>query len=208
VGCERVVSHVQYALQLVFVDSKAGADMLAQAIEKQHRFLHARSFHAGKSQQERVQILEDFVDERVHVLVTTNVLGRGIDLLTVDLVVVFDAPKTTAEYVHIAGRVGRGVHGVADGGGSNLGASVMYVNARDAAIFPELVQIYRHHRLRIPEELYRSVRAKAPKTAPPVIVEEAKRAFHVLRELDHDDLASRASKWGRWKYSTKRPRYT
>lgn len=48
------------------------------------------------------------------VVVSTGVLGRGLDLITVKLVVNFDMPSSMDEYVHQVGRVGRlGQHGTA-----------------------------------------------------------------------------------------------
>jgi ATP-dependent RNA helicase DDX59 len=73
---------------IVFVDSKVGAEMLADAIEKVVG-IEARSIHGDKSQQERSTILSAFKQSDFPVLVATGVLGRGIDLLNVTQVINF-----------------------------------------------------------------------------------------------------------------------
>lgn len=64
---------------LVFVDSKMGADLLAEAIQKTCN-IHCTSMHGDKVQNERTRILEEFLAGEYDVLVCTGVMGRGLDL--------------------------------------------------------------------------------------------------------------------------------
>ncbi|XP_007939290.1 probable ATP-dependent RNA helicase DDX59 [Orycteropus afer afer] len=91
---------------LVFVDCKLGADLLSEAVQK-ITGLKSISIHSEKSQVERQSILKGLLEGDYEVVVSTGVLGRGLDLISVKLVVNFDMPSSMDEYVHQVGRVGR-----------------------------------------------------------------------------------------------------
>ncbi|XP_043779437.1 probable ATP-dependent RNA helicase DDX59 isoform X2 [Cervus elaphus] len=98
---------------LVFVDCKLGADLLSEAVQK-ITGLKSTSMHSDKSQMERKNTLKGLLEGDCDVVVSTGVLGRGLDLVSVKLVVNFDMPSSMDEYVHQIGRVGRlGQHGTA-----------------------------------------------------------------------------------------------
>lgn len=91
---------------LVFVDCRLGADLLSEAVQK-ITGLKSTSIHSEKSQMERKNILKGLLEGDYEVVVSTGVLGRGLDLISVKLVVNFDMPSSMDEYVHQVGRVGR-----------------------------------------------------------------------------------------------------
>ncbi|XP_029394629.1 probable ATP-dependent RNA helicase DDX59 isoform X2 [Mus pahari] len=91
---------------LVFVDCKLGADLLSEAVQK-ITGLNSTAIHSEKSQVERRDILKGLLEGEYEVVVSTGVLGRGLDLVNVKLVVNFDMPSSMDEYVHQVGRVGR-----------------------------------------------------------------------------------------------------
>ncbi|XP_055439147.1 probable ATP-dependent RNA helicase DDX59 isoform X2 [Bubalus kerabau] len=98
---------------LVFVDCKLGADLLSEAVQK-ITGLKSTSVHSDKTQMERKDVLKGLLEGDYDVVVSTGVLGRGLDLVSVKLVVNFDMPSSMDEYVHQIGRVGRlGQHGTA-----------------------------------------------------------------------------------------------
>ncbi|NXR06137.1 DDX59 helicase, partial [Semnornis frantzii] len=84
---------------LVFVDCKLGADLLSDAVHK-ITGLQCTAMHSEKSQVERTDILQGLLQEKYEVIVSTGVLGRGLDLVNVKLVVNFDMPSSMDEYVH------------------------------------------------------------------------------------------------------------
>uniref|UniRef100_A0A8C9IUN7 RNA helicase n=1 Tax=Piliocolobus tephrosceles TaxID=591936 RepID=A0A8C9IUN7_9PRIM len=84
---------------LVFVDCKLGADLLSEAVQK-ITGLKSISIHSEKSQIERKNILKGLLEGDYEVVVSTGVLGRGLDLISVRLVVNFDMPSSMDEYVH------------------------------------------------------------------------------------------------------------
>jgi ATP-dependent RNA helicase DDX19/DBP5 len=68
--------------------------------------------HGNYETQERDKVIDDFREGRSKVLITTNVLARGIDILQVNLVINYDIPDRdgrpdTETYIHRIGRTGR-----------------------------------------------------------------------------------------------------
>ena len=57
--------------------------------EEGHTVIH---LHGGMTAEERDKVMEDFRKGRAKVLISTNVIARGIDILQVTLVVNFDMP--------------------------------------------------------------------------------------------------------------------
>lgn len=115
---------------LVFVDCKLGADLLSDAVHK-ITGLQCTAMHSEKSQVERTDILQGLLQEKYEVIVSTGVLGRGLDLVNVKLVVNFDMPSTMDEYVHQVGRAGRLGHS---------GTAITFINNNSKKLFWDVVK--------------------------------------------------------------------
>ncbi|KAG6387419.1 hypothetical protein SASPL_152606 [Salvia splendens] len=127
---------------VVFVGSRLGADLLSEAITIKTG-VKAVSIH-GEKKMERRDILRSFLVGEVSVIVATGVLGRGIDLLSVRLVIVFDMPNSMKEYVHQIGRASRM---------GEDGAAMVFVNEENKKLIPELVELLTLSGASIPREL-------------------------------------------------------
>ncbi|QUM84547.1 MULTISPECIES: DEAD/DEAH box helicase [unclassified Moritella] len=90
---------------LIFIETKRGAAKLVSQLEK--RGIKAESFHSGRSQAMREQLLAEFKAGDLGLLVATGVASRGIDIDDLDRVVNYDLPEEAADYVHRIGRTGR-----------------------------------------------------------------------------------------------------
>jgi ATP-dependent RNA helicase RhlE len=78
------------------------------------RGIYAAPLHGDMSQSQRTEMLENFKDGRWDVLVTTDLAARGIDIPGLEVVVNYDLPRSSYDYVHRIGRTGRaGANGVA-----------------------------------------------------------------------------------------------
>jgi len=90
---------------IIFAATKRGVDQLGRKL-KQHD-IPAVTIHGDRDQQERNKALHSFKSGEVSVIVATDVLARGIDIDDVSIILNFDVPKTTDDYIHRIGRTGR-----------------------------------------------------------------------------------------------------
>ena len=65
------------------------------------------SIHGDITQMERDTIMRDFRTGKTRVLITTDLLSRGIDVQQVSVVINFDVPNDRENYIHRIGRTGR-----------------------------------------------------------------------------------------------------
>ena len=90
---------------LIFGRTKHGVEKLSQTLTQ--RGFKAESIHGDKNQSRRQQALRLFKDNRVQILVATDVAARGLDIADVSHVINYDIPATHDDYVHRIGRTGR-----------------------------------------------------------------------------------------------------
>lgn len=90
---------------LVFGRTKHGVEKLSKALK--HDGFSAESIHGNKSHGQRERALKLFKEEKVQILVATDVAARGLDIPRVSHVINFDAPNTYEDYIHRIGRTGR-----------------------------------------------------------------------------------------------------
>lgn len=97
---------------IIFMQHVKSAKWLAEQMEKLgHKvsLLHGQDMEAA----ERLRVMQKFRDQESNVLITTNVLARGIDVLSVTMVINYDLPMTRENeadvetYIHRIGRTGR-----------------------------------------------------------------------------------------------------
>lgn len=93
---------------LVFVSRKNLADTLANRLKSEG--FRANVMHGGKSQDSRLNTLEGFRNGEIQLLVTTDVMGRGLDIPGISHVVIYDMGDIE-DYVHRIGRTARGPYG-------------------------------------------------------------------------------------------------
>ena len=90
---------------LVFMAMKHECNHLVEKLAKSG--ITAAAIHGNKSQGARTSALANFKDNKIQVLVATDVAARGIDINLLPYVVNFSLPKVPADYVHRIGRTGR-----------------------------------------------------------------------------------------------------
>jgi ATP-dependent RNA helicase RhlE len=95
----------KFARVLVFVRMKDGANLLTNFLRLVG--IQVARLHSSRSQEQRLQALQDFKDGKVQVLVATDIVARGIDIDGVTHVVNYDFPVNPEDYVHRIGRTGR-----------------------------------------------------------------------------------------------------
>lgn len=97
---------------IIFCRTKRGTERIFQRLSK--KIKDTACIHGDMAQSARDRTMKRFREGKVHVLVATDVVGRGIDVSGVSHIFNFDIPAFCDDYVHRVGRTGRmGREGVA-----------------------------------------------------------------------------------------------
>ncbi|MDA9261755.1 DEAD/DEAH box helicase [Flavobacteriales bacterium] len=96
----------QFKKVLIFVSSKTNADRLFNAMEE--RFgKELGVVHSNKSQNYRIKSIKRFDEGLNRILISTDVMARGLDLDAISHVINLDTPNYPENYMHRIGRTGR-----------------------------------------------------------------------------------------------------
>ncbi len=90
---------------IIFAGKKQRVKELTRTLRAIH--IDARAMHSDLEQHERDQVMLDFRNGKIDVLVATDVVSRGIDVTDVPLVINYDVPHDPEDYVHRIGRTAR-----------------------------------------------------------------------------------------------------
>ncbi len=109
---ERLIVDLSMPQVIVFCKTKQSADQVARDLQR--RKLSAQAIHGDKSQQNRLETLQNFKEGNIRILVATDVAARGLDIAELPFVINYEMPTQAEDYVHRIGRTGRaGADGVA-----------------------------------------------------------------------------------------------
>jgi len=90
---------------LLFSRTKHGADRIVRNLKKKK--INCAAIHGDKSQNQRQRALKEFKENKIRVLVATDIAARGIDIDKLRYVINYDIPNESETYVHRIGRCGR-----------------------------------------------------------------------------------------------------
>ena len=96
----------EYVKVLVFLSGKKSADRLFESLEENFG-TETCIIHSNKSQNYRIRSIQQFDQGENRILVTTDVMARGLDLDKISHVINFDTPSYPENYMHRIGRTGR-----------------------------------------------------------------------------------------------------
>jgi ATP-dependent RNA helicase len=116
---------------VIFLNTRKRVEWLASKLQKDN--FSVSMIHGDMVQAERDRIIGDFREGRSRVLITTDVLARGIDVQQVTLVVNFDLPKNRETYLHRIGRTGRY---------ARKGIAINFVKGEEVRILRDIEQFY------------------------------------------------------------------
>ena len=107
------VNYLRYLLKqegldkvLIFTKNKKIADRLFEEL-KESLGEELDLIHSNKSQNYRFQAINKFQDGTIRILIATDIVSRGMDILGVSHVINFDDPSYPEQYIHRIGRTGR-----------------------------------------------------------------------------------------------------
>lgn len=90
---------------LIFCATRHEVDLVNDNLKKQG--VKSVSIHGGLTQSKRLNVVDMIKNEKVRVLVATDVAARGLDIRNITHVFNYDLPKTPEEYTHRIGRTAR-----------------------------------------------------------------------------------------------------
>ena len=124
---------------IVFVGKKQRVKDLTRALRANH--IDARAMHSDLEQKERDEVMLDFRNNKVDVLVATDIVSRGIDVDDIPLVINYDVPRDAEDYVHRIGRTARA---------ENKGEAITLVSPEDKHFFNKIERFLQKSIERLP----------------------------------------------------------
>jgi translation initiation factor 4A len=116
---------------IIYCNLRRKVDWLTDQMQKKD--FTVSSMHADMDQRERDTIMREFRSGSSRVLITTDLLARGIDVQQVSLVINFDLPTNRENYIHRIGRSGRF---------GRKGVSINFVTEADLKYLKDIEQFY------------------------------------------------------------------
>jgi superfamily II DNA/RNA helicase len=104
------LKEIPYKSALIFCSRKQTVRQLTRTM-KQAGF-RVEEMHSDLEQAQRENVITGFTSGRIPIMIATDILSRGIDIDTIDLVINYDVPRDGEDYVH---RIGRTARAEADG---------------------------------------------------------------------------------------------
>ena len=90
---------------IVFCSTKISAKQLGRQLKREG--LKAQDIHSDLDQKQREEIMLDFRNRKLNILVATDLLSRGIDVDNIELIINYDVPHEGEDYIHRIGRTAR-----------------------------------------------------------------------------------------------------
>lgn len=160
---------------ILFSGSKQKVKEIAKILTQMG--LSAGEMHSDLDQTQRNHVMHEFKNERVNILVATDIVARGIDIDDISLVINFDVPYDAEDYVHRIGRTARA---------GDSGMAITFVSPEEQYRFSKIEEFLGKmiYRIPVPAEL-----GEAPEYNP-------------VRDNRRGGNASRSSKSGGGKGKT------
>ena len=121
---QHIFKETQYKSVIIFCSRKETVKKLAADLKRIIPSLAA--FHSDLEQEQREEIMRNFKNKQLQVLVGTDILSRGIDVDGIDLVINFNVPPDGEDYVHRIGRTARA---------ESTGTAITFINPEDMQRF-------------------------------------------------------------------------
>ncbi len=127
---KQILKDEQYSSIIIFASTKEDVKKLDYEVRKMG--LQAKAFHSDLEQKEREEILRDFKNKTLAILIGTDILSRGIDVEGISLVINFNAPHDPEDYIHRIGRTARA---------ATTGTAITFINEKDQRKFASIERL-------------------------------------------------------------------
>ena len=115
---------------ILFASKKTKVRELARTFRM--KGLNVGAMHSDLTQQERDNIMHEFRNRRINILIATDIVSRGIDIDDIQMVINYDVPRDPEDYVHRIGRTARA---------NRDGQAVSLVSPRDLPSLRKIEQL-------------------------------------------------------------------
>ncbi len=112
---------------IIFASSKLKVKEVAKALKRLN--LNVGEMHSDLDQSQRDEIMHEFRNGRISMLVATDIVARGIDIDDIRLVINYDVPHDNEDYVHRIGRTARA---------NNDGCAITFVSETEQTRFKQI----------------------------------------------------------------------
>ncbi|MES2371887.1 MAG: DEAD/DEAH box helicase [Bacteroidota bacterium] len=130
---KHVLSSKDFQSVIVFCSKKMNVKQLSNEL-KRAKF-SIEEIHSDLEQDKREQVLLDFRNKKLKILVATDILSRGIDIEDIDLVINYDVPNDGEDYIHRIGRTARA---------ASEGTAYTFVSEKEQQKFAEIEELLGH----------------------------------------------------------------
>jgi superfamily II DNA/RNA helicase len=133
---------------LVFSSTKSKVKEIEKELSKLK--LNAAAIHSDLTQEQRNEVLRNFKSRKIQILVATDILSRGIDIDSIELVINFDVPGDAEDYIHRVGRTARA---------ESTGVALTFINSADKRKFKNIEQLIGSEVKKLPTPLMSAVQS-------------------------------------------------
>ncbi|MBK3515829.1 DEAD/DEAH box helicase [Carboxylicivirga marina] len=124
---------------IIFTSTKQKVKEIARSL--QSNGFNAKDISSDLEQAEREEVLREFKNRNVQILVATDIIARGIDIEKIDLVINFDVPRDAEDYVHRVGRTARA---------QTQGVAITLINDKEVLEFHKIERLIEKEVYKIP----------------------------------------------------------
>ena len=149
---ESLFSEQQPERVIIFASSKQKVKEVTKSLKRMK--LNVGEMHSDLDQSQREEIMHEFRNSRINILIATDIVARGIDIDDIRLVINYDVPHDSEDYVHRIGRTARA---------NNDGCAITFVSETEQTRFKQIENFLGKdiYKIPVPDEL-----GEAPLYAP------------------------------------------
>lgn len=151
---ESLFSEQQPERVIIFASSKQKVKEVTKSLKRMKP--NVGEMHSDLDQSQREEIMHEFRNSRINILIATDIVARGIDIDDIRLVINYDVPHDSEDYVHRIGRTARA---------NNDGCAITFVSETEQTRFKQIENFLGKdiYKIPVPDEL-----GEAPLYAPRV----------------------------------------
>ena len=127
---QHILTNPTYTSTIIFASKKEFVKRLSTDLHKSG--IAVEAFHSDLEQAQREDIMNRFKAKQINVLIGTDVISRGIDIVGISLVINYDVPPDPEDYIHRVGRTARA---------ATTGTAITFVNQKDQPRFAKIEEL-------------------------------------------------------------------